>query len=174
MEVEVRIDIKRTGDLSEEEKRVVEVWSQEIFGEAELAHEWAEPDWTFLVYSGGEPASHLTITDRVGLVGGVSTRMAGVGGVMTPEHWRGKGLAGKAMRRAAEFMRLELQSDFGVLLCEESLVKWYSTMGWIRVPGPALFDQPTGKEEWDQEVMVLPRARDEWPLGTIDLRGRPW
>jgi len=174
MEPETLIGIKPTRNLSTEERLSIANWKRQIFGEADLAHEWADPDWTLFVHCDGNVVSHLEIVERAAKVADRPINLAGIGNVMTPEGWRKKGLASAAMRQAASFMCEELEADFGLLLCADYLVPWYGKLGWRRVSAPLFFDQSTGKERWDMETMVLPCKEKEWPEGSIDLCGLPW
>ncbi|MBN2311846.1 MAG: GNAT family N-acetyltransferase [Candidatus Hydrogenedentes bacterium] len=174
MASENHVEVRKAGSLSEEERALINDWTQRLFGAAELEHEWADPDWRILVWCTGALASHLAICERVALAGGAEVKLAGIGSVMTPPEWQGRGLASAAMCRAAEFMRDELLADFGFLLCSETLVPMYARLGWQVVPGPMVFAQSTGMETWHEAVMVLPCTARDWPEGLIDLCGPPW
>ena len=71
-------------------------------------------------------------------------------------------------------IRDELQVAFGLLICDECMIPFYSRLGWQVVEGPLMFDQPGGKVVFDDVTMVLPCAGENWPEGTIDLCGLPW
>lgn len=174
MAIDVEIEVCRTRDLAETDKAIVAEWSEDLFGASELEHEWSDPDWCVLVRHQEQAVTHLAIIERTATAGGQQVKLGGIGGVMTPVAWQGRGFAGKAMRRSAEFMRDELGVDFGLLLCSESLVRYYARLGWQHVAGPLVFDQSFGKETWDEEAMVLPCTEQTWPEGVIDLCGPPW
>lgn len=170
----LRIDIVRDRDLDAGRKTLLEQWTQTIFGAEELKHEWATPDWHLLADCDGQLVCHLAVTERHATASGQPVHLAGIGGVMTPPSFRGKGLAGTLMRHAAEFMRDTLRVEFGLLLCSHDLLPLYTRLGWHHVPGPLVFAQTTGNETWEEEVMILPCGDRPWPPGAIDLAGPPW
>lgn len=167
-------EIIRTEDLTPGDRETIQAWTRTLFGAAEDKYEWAPPDWTLLMRSGGDLVCHLAIVEQTIRVGDRAVRVAGIGGVMTPAEWQGRGLARAAMERAAEFMRGRSRISFGLLLCSESLLRYYSRMGWRRVADPVVFDQPGGKLTWEEEAMWLPCGEDDWPDGVVDLCGPPW
>jgi hypothetical protein len=78
------------------------------------------------------------------------------------------------MREAQRFMREEMGVDFGLLMCDEAMIPFYEGLGWRVVDGPLVYDQPGGKELFDDVVMVYPIAEDAFPEGEIDVQGYPW
>ncbi len=173
-EMEITAEVRADDDVTEAERAQLKEWVEAIFGEEEAKYEWAPQHWHVLVHCGGELACHAGITEHKALAGGVTVKVGGIGGVVTPPQWRGRGLGGRAMRTAAEFVHHELRADFGLLLCSQGLVAYYEKLGWQLVQGPVEFDQPSGKVVWEEETMVLPCRRKEWPPGIIDLCGPPW
>ena len=170
MPLETRVEVRAEGDLTEEEcERLNWPWDA-----PERDFEWSAPDWRVLVWVEGRVVSQAAILERVGRVAGQPVKLGGVGGVIALPEWRGRGLTGAAMRRAAEFMCRELGVEFGLLVCEEDVVAFYERLGWQVVEGPLTFDQSGGKATWPAAVMVLPCGEKEWPGGTIDLCGLPW
>lgn len=179
MEVEeensdIKVDIRRDEELSERERSLVAEWTKVIFGDQEAKYEWAPQHWHVHVYCGDALVSHAAITERTALAGGMPVRLGGIGGVMTPPEWRGRGLAGKAMEVSVDFMRNKLRVDFGFLFCSQGLVAYYQKTGWQLVQGPVEFEQSSGRLIWREEAMVLPCRRRQWPAGIVDLCGPPW
>jgi len=168
--MEMRIEVRAAGDLTEEERRQLS-WPWDA---PERDFEWSEPDWCVLVWADGQVVSQLAIAERTCLVAGQPVKLGGVGGVIALPDWRGRGFTSRAMRRAAAFMCQELGVEFGLLVCEEDVVAFYERLGWQVVEGPLTFDQPGGKATWPAVAMVLPCGEKAWPTGTIDLCGRPW
>jgi len=168
------IDIRRSADLSDAETALFAQWVHDIFGEEEDKYEWAQPDWRVVVRSERQYVCHAAITERTATAGGEPVRLGGIGGVMTPPEWRGRGLAAVALRETAAFLRGKMRADFGLLLCSAGLAPFYRKLGWDCIEAPLTFDQPSGKVGWDEEVMVLPCAERSWPEGPIDLCGLPW
>ena len=165
---------KRHQDLSPDETRRIAGWTEDLFGEEEAKYEWADQHWHVLAFHDGVFVSHAALTERVARAGGVRVKVAGIGGVMTPEAWQGRGLGRAVMDRAAALMREVLDVDFGLLLCSEDLVAFYASLGWERMEGSLTFAQSSGPVCWEEEVMVLDLGRQAWPGGSIDLCGPPW
>ena len=105
---------------------------------------------------------------------GSPLRVGGVGGVATSPRWQRRGLAQQLMEKAAAFMRADMGVEFGLLVCGDHMVPYYSRLGWQVVPGPLLVEQPQGKIIFPTTTMVLPLTGKPWPAGTIDLCGLPW
>jgi len=170
MPLEMRIEVRAEGDLTEEEHRGLS-WAWDA---PEREFEWSEPDWRVLVWADGQVVSQVAILERVGRVAGQPVKLGGVGGVIALPDWRGRGFTSAALRRTAAFMCQELRVEFGLLVCEEDVVAFYERLGWRVAEGPLTFDQSGGKATWPAAAMVLPCGGREWPEGVIDLCGRPW
>jgi len=170
MSLEMRIEVRAEGDLTEEEDRALS-WPWDA---PERDFEWSVPDWRVLVWAEGRVVSQVAILERVGRVAGQPVRLGGIGNVIALPAWRGRGFTSRAMRRAAAFMCQELGVEFGLLVCEEDVVSFYERLGWQVVEGPLTFDQPGGKATWPAVAMVLPCGEKGWPEGMIDLCGKPW
>ena len=168
------VDVRRTADLDAAEIATFVQWTRDIFGEEEDKYEWAKSDWRVVVRIGDRYVCHAAITERVVTVGGETVKLAGIGNLMTPPAWRGRGLAAAAMREAAAFMGDTLRVEFGLLLCSADLVSFHCKLDWRHVNAPVTFDQPSGRVRWDEAVMVLPCTDRTWPAGHIDLCGLPW
>ncbi len=177
-ERDVLVTVRAAASLSEEERQRVDDADRRAFaGEDEGGdgYVWTpQCDWVVQVEVEGELASQVLIVGRVGTVGGLPVRLAGIGGVGTVPEWRGRGLAARALERAAAFMRDDMGADLGLLLCSEDMVPYYSRLGWQVAPGPVYFDQPSGKVAYGGVAMVLPCREQQVPAGTIDLCGLPW
>jgi len=168
------VDVRRTADLDEAEIAAFAQWTRDIFGEQEDKYEWAKPDWRVVVRIGDRYVCQAAITECAATAGGEPVKLGGIGGLMTPRPWRGRGLAAAAMREAAAFLRDTLRVEFGLLLCSADLVPFHCKLDWRHVSAPLTFDQPSGKVRWDEKVMVLPCTDRAWPAGPIDLCGLPW
>ena len=51
---------------------------------------------------------------------------------------------------------------------------FYEQLGWSIVPGPATFDQPSGRMTWDGVLMARPIRPRAWPGSPVDLGGLLW
>jgi GNAT superfamily N-acetyltransferase len=170
----MEIEVKRTDELTEPARAHIDAWLIQQFGDESGDYEWSDVDWHVMLRVDGQLVSHVEIVERTGTVDGRPVRLGGIGGVVTLPEWRGRGLATAGLERAAALMRDELQVAFGLLICDERTIPFYSRLGWQVVEGPLMFDQPSGKVVFDGVTMVLPCVQQEWPEGTIDLCGFPW
>jgi GNAT superfamily N-acetyltransferase len=170
-----RIEVRPAKELSDGEMAEYRrVRAQINYGEV-LGYQFASlREWRVLVWIGGQLVSHAGISRRVVTVDRRALLVGAVGGVWTAPEVRGQGLAGLAMRAAAEFVRGTLQCEAGLLICREPVAPFYERVGWQRVPGPLVFDQPSGKVTWHRPILVSLGRLSVWPAGTIDLCGLPW
>ena len=69
----------------------------------------------------------------------------------------------------------ELQVAFGLLVCRDELVAYYSSLGWRLFEGSVLVRQFGETEVFDyNRVMVGDLTKVAPTGGTIDLEGPPW
>jgi len=107
-------------------------------------------------------------------VGGRDIKVGGIGGVVSVPEARRRGHVHAAMRQAAEFMRDQLQVEFGMLFCLPRLVPFYARQNWLLLEDVVEFDQPAGPAVSPFHSMVLPFADRKWPAGKVELGGLPW
>jgi GNAT superfamily N-acetyltransferase len=174
----MKITVRPANDLTEEERRCIDDLDSQAFAgddDDDDGYQWStDHDWHILVEMDEQLASCLSIVERTCTVGGQPVRLGGIAGLATLPEWRGRGLAGAALQRAAAFMRDKLDAEFGLLLCRRDLVPYYRRFGWQLAEGPLTFAQPGGKVTYQEAAMVLPITGREWPPGMIDLCGLPW
>ena len=170
----MRLEIRAAGSLSAAEQSYISEWAHKIFDGQDQGLKWAKADWLALIWEGNELASQVEIVERSAKVGEQPVRLGGVGGVATGPAWRRRGLATLAMQQAMEFMRTELDVEFGLLICDTEKVPFYARLGWQLAGELLVIDQPAGKIDFPTPVMVWPCQGKEWPVGTIDLCGLPW
>ncbi|HTX93199.1 MAG TPA: GNAT family N-acetyltransferase [Anaerolineales bacterium] len=171
----MKIELKAESQLTESERQGLERLSAEAFPPDGEDTQWARSDWHVLVWEGEEIVSHVEIVERTAAVGGRPVRLGGIGGVSTLKAWRRRGLAEAALKVAVETLHRPLKVDFGLLVCGEVMIPYYSKFGWKLLGRPMwIEDQPGGRVLYKAPLMILPVGRDEWPDGEIDLCGRPW
>jgi hypothetical protein len=106
--------------------------------------------------------------------------VAGTGGVLVDQRFRGTGLGGRAMHHAQNAMREEAEADFGFLGCRKEVVPFYESAGWVQVHATerclSRADQTSVIVSQGATTLICSSTRDasEWPNGDIDLRGTPW
>jgi GNAT superfamily N-acetyltransferase len=170
----VDVEIMLVQDLPVEERDFINDWIGRVFGGIDDEYEWARGQWAVLIRRQGSIVSYVEIAQRRIEVEGHPLDVGGIANVMTLEDWRRRGFASAAMRDAITFIRDELQTGFGLLVCEAELIPYYEGLGWHVVSGPLVADQPQGKVVLPHITMVLACNDEEWPVGTIDLCGLPW
>lgn len=140
---------------------------------------YAAHDMHILARNGDEIVGHAGWGRRRISVGGAAVVIAGVGGVLVTEAWRGRGLGARLMEAAAQSMRETADIEFGYLGCREGVVPFYTACGWRRITATERFigrDGAPSEEGAEAPLLILPIGRlfEDWPDGEIDLRGRAW
>src|SRR5688572_15422830 len=166
--------IRLVNDLTEEERRRLFGWGENIFGIEDHKYTWRPKDLHFILDVDGVPASHVGLIDHHVNVAGQPIRVGGIGAVVTAGEMHGRGYAQKMLRHTENFMCQELGVDFGLLFCLDRLMPFYARQGWQLLADPVEFDQPSGKMVSPMNVMVLPCKAQTWPPGAVDLRSLPW
>ena len=176
-----RVEVRADACLSDRERAAIARRRAEIdYGMPAWGYAYAPKEWRAVAWVGGdagdtgEVAGHAGIVRRTVRAGRVQVAVGGISGVWTPAEYRGHGFGAAVVRAAGTFIRDELGADFGLLLCREAVAPFYERLGWGRVPGPVVFDQPAGRVTWGMLCMVLPCRRSDWPPGEVDLCGLPW
>lgn len=167
---------------NEEERAALRALSDAVYPERESANwpgrflEWAPAEWGVAVRNDrGELVSYAGLLVRRGRHEGHPVEMGGVGGVKTHPLHRGAGHASAAMREAQRFFIEQSTVDFGLLVCDDSLIPYYGRLGWEPFHGEMFTEQPEGKVKFTfNRVMVLPVSGAAPGKGVIDLNGPPW
>jgi GNAT superfamily N-acetyltransferase len=135
---------------------------------------YAEPQWYVLGFLDAELVSRVAVLARTITVAGAPLPIGGISFIVTEPAYRGRGFAGRLTREAVAFVRDELACDFALLTCKPRLEGLYAGLGWRSVPGPTLFEQPTGRRACGGLTMIIECGARAWPPGEIDLQGLPW
>ena len=167
-------EIKLKDKLTDEETRLLFHWGENIFGVLPHSLTWRPKDTHLVWYEDAKPLSHVGLLKHSVNVGGQPVVVGGVGGVVTVPEAQRRGLAHRLMEHAAEFLKGEWKVDAGLLFCLSSKESYYARLGWQRIHGPVMIDQPVGKVESPLLVMVLPLGNVTWPTGEVDLMSLPW
>jgi len=137
--------------------------------------EWSKPQWSVRVRDhGGQLVSYIGVYVCEATLDGNPVRIGGIGGVKTHPDARGRGFAGRGLRKAMEFLT-EQQVAFGQLVCEPHLISYYTRFGWQEFSGQLLV-----RQRGDTVAFTFGRVmtRSFWsaaPIsGVIDLCGQPW
>jgi aminoglycoside 2'-N-acetyltransferase I len=168
------VEIRVSEALSEEERRTLFEWGENIFGAEDVQYLWRPKDVHLVLEEDGRLSGHVGLLKHAVSVGGRRVTVAGVGGVVTVPEAQGRGHAQRGMRHAAEFFCGEWGVEFGLLFCRDALVAFYRRLGWQLVGGPVVIEQPDGPVTSFLNVMVLPCGGRAWPEGEIRLESFPW
>ncbi|MEP6706974.1 MAG: GNAT family N-acetyltransferase [Pyrinomonadaceae bacterium] len=168
------VQIRFEKSLTDEEWQTLFEWDKNIFGVEDMLYRWRPKDWHFIVEAKGRVVSHVGVLQTTVRAGEHAVLVAGIGGVVSVPEAQGRGHAQSAMRRAVEFMRDELQVEFGMLFCLPRLAPFYARQGWQLLEETVEFEQPSGPIPSPFCVMVLPFGGREWPAGKTLLGGLPW
>ena len=136
--------------------------------------EWASPTALFLGKLDGRVVSIVGILKRVIKVGKESVRVAGVGGVATHPDFRCRGYARQLVDAAGAWIKQQSGCSFGLLFCSIEKLVYYGKSGWISVTNPLYIEQKGERLPLNSPKMVLPVGDAIWPMGEVDIQGKPW
>src|SRR5262249_19247069 len=137
--------------------------------------EWAPHQWSVIGWHAeGAALCYVGAVLREARWDDRAVRVGGLGGVKTHPASRGRGFATTAIQQALDFFRAQGDVDFGLLVCEPGLVRFYERLGWRRFPGELLVTQRQGTVPFTFNlVMTIPVRLQESLTGVIDLLGLP-
>lgn len=167
-------EIRLVKALTDEERKRLFGWGENIFGVEDANYRWRPKDLHFILDVDNVPASHVGLIDHTVKVDGQPVRVGGIGAVVTAGELHGRGYAQKTLRYAERFLCEELKVEFGLLFCLDRLKPFYERQGWKLVQDIIEFDQPSGKVHSPFNVMVLPCGDRVWPAGAVDIGSFPW
>jgi len=166
------IEVRAARELPIKLRRELELWFDEQFSRTGIR--WAKPGWYILARHGTRIVGRVGIFRRTIAVGKRKIRVGGLGGVITRERWRRRGVTAHMLVTAHRVMRDILRCEHGLLLCARDVAPVYEGAGWKLVDGPTSYMQGSSKMTYRNLTMVLRLARHRWPAGPIDFRGLPW
>ena len=168
------VEIKSAKSLTQAEQQEVDALMKRAFTGEEDDLVWSEVDWYIWLREDGVMVSILEIITRTVTVDEQPLLVGGIGGVGTDPAWRGRGLASQCMCSAIDFIHSTIEADYGLLICDQHLVSFYSVLGWEVINDPVYFDQPSGKWKNNALTLVYALTRRPWPKGKVDMNGLPW
>lgn len=166
--------IRHSDALSEHEIRETEEVARQAFSGPGDDIEWSSSEWYVLGRVIGRVVSIVGILKRHIRIGELTLEVGGVGGFATHPEYQRRGYGSAVMQRAAEFMRNDLQVEFGLLVCDQDMIAFYNRHGWQIAEEEMVFTSKGVKHIFRDIIMVLPLAERPWPKGRIDLCGNPW
>ena len=169
-----RITISPSDEIGEDEGREIDEVDQLAFSGPEDEIDWSNPQWYVIGKLAERIISIVGVLKRRIRVGKITLEVGGIGGVATHPDYQQHGFGSAVMQSAAEFMRDDLQVEFGLLVCGQETVSFYGKLGWQIAGAEMVFDLHGSKQVFQGITMVLPIGPRPWPEGTIDLCGAPW
>ncbi|OAR27602.1 GNAT family N-acetyltransferase [Streptomyces sp. ERV7] len=143
------------------------------FGVADAGLTWLPKEDHFGVRHEGRLVAHAGLLPLRMAVGGVETRMMGVGGVAVAPDLRGHGLARQVVGAAVDHARTR-GPGHAFLFCRPPLVALYRRLGWRTLDRDVEVEQPTGPVTMPLRTMWIPLHDDEpWPEGSVRLLSYP-
>ena len=139
--------------------------------------DWAEAEWdVFVVDDVLGLVSYTGVVLRDADHDGTPVRVGGIGGLKTHPEARGRGHAASGLDRTMGFFRIQdPEIEFGLLVCDDSLLDYYQQFGWRVFTGDLMTMQQGKSLRFDfNRVMVVDIAGVAPLKGTIDLKGPPW
>jgi predicted GNAT family N-acyltransferase len=170
----VGVEIRLEKSLTDEERRTLFQWGENIFGVEDALLRWRPKELHLIVEDEGRAVAHIGVVQTTVRVGGREVSVGGVGGVVSVPEARGRGHVHAGMLRADAFMCEELKVEAGMLFCLERLVAFYARQGWQLIEETVEIEQPTGTIVSPMRVMVKPCGGSIWPAGKIEVGGLPW
>ena len=143
------IETSKYSDLNIATKSKLANYIHGEFGHISIVNEteWAKPDWTIILYLNNEIATFYNIVERQILVDNKEVKVAGINNVITPKKFRGNGYASRILKETESLIFDDLKSEFGMLLCADSLISFYERLNWKNIVDcPVYFEQPAGKK----------------------------
>lgn len=135
---------------------------------------WASHDWMALGYLNEQLVTQLCLLKRKINVGNSSFYVVGVGGVATHPQMQKQGYSSALLLRTNKFIQEVMEAPFGLLICDNKLIEFYSKNGWHKVAESLWYIQDGQPQELVCAVLIIPLQDQDWPSGEIDLCGLPW
>jgi len=170
----LQIIVRHSENITERENREIEDVDYLAFTGPPDNVDWSSPEWFVIGKLAGRVVSIVGVLKRRIRVGESSLEVGGVGGVATHPDYQRRGYGSALLQRTAIFMRADLNVGFGLLVCDQDMVPFYSKLGWQTTQDEMVFDFRGSKRTFDGITMLLPVGERPWPRGTIDLCGTPW
>jgi predicted GNAT family N-acyltransferase len=175
------ITLKAAEDRTEDESQALLELSQSVYPPETKEDwpgrhlEWAGSQWDIRITDERDRlVSYTGVTLRDASYDGQAVQIGGIGGVKTHPAERDNGYAAMGLERAVEFFEAQPDLAFALLVCEQSLIEYYSRFGWKGFEGRLMTAQHGETVEFMFKVMVLDIHSPAPTNGMIDLLGPPW
>ena len=77
------LEIRFADRLTDEERKILFEWGENIFGEDDAKYRWRPKDYHFVTEEDGRVISHVGVLKTTVRAGGIDLTVGGVGGVVT-------------------------------------------------------------------------------------------
>lgn len=149
-------------------------WGQDLWSIDRYRLAWRPWGSSFVGYLDEAPVTHTGVLTHTVRVDEQDVPVGGVAGVLTLPSARRQGFGARTLQAATDHLRDSEGVRHVLLFCRDPLIAFYGPLGWRRVPGPAIIQQPEGERPSPLNCLVLPLYGDPWPEGTVRLNSRPW
>ena len=156
--------------LTDEQRRHLFLFEDDVFGLGAFGLQWEPKTHFFLVYVQDHLVANAGAVPRTVDVGGRPVRVAGLGSVVCRPEARGARHPTAAIEAAMRYGRDVLNAEFGMLFCLPRLAR----RGWEPVTQPVWIEQATGTVPSPLVVMVRRLGDAAWPTGPVTVGGKPW
>ncbi|MGW6060357.1 GNAT family N-acetyltransferase [Streptomyces sp. NPDC055189] len=161
------------GPGSPDDKAALRDGLPDPFGVKETGLVWADKQHTLTAVCAGRPVASAGWLLRDMAFDGLPRRAAGLGGVLVPPAYRGRGIARTVISVAIEHARAA-GAETMILLCRPELIPLYTRLGWGEVSVPVTLQQPDGARISPLTTMIYDLANLPQPTTSVDLRGLPF
>jgi hypothetical protein len=135
---------------------------------------WSLPDWHVAFINNARVLSFVSLVERMALFDGCTVKVAGISNMITVEPFRHKGFGSLVMLESQKLIARHIGAEFGLLLCSDDVIPFYSRLDWIPTSARLEYDQPSGKREWQKDVLIYSPDGRRPACEVIDLNGLPW
>ncbi|UKY55008.1 GNAT family N-acetyltransferase [Streptomyces inhibens] len=143
------------------------------FGVAEAGLSWLPKEEHFGIRRDGRLVAHAGLLMVPLSIGGVETKVVGLGGVAVTPELRGHGLARMVVTAALTHART-MGPQHGLLFCRPPLVPLYQRLGWRTLQQDVHVEQPEGPVVMPLRTMWTPlHDGASWPEGPVRLLSLP-
>ncbi|SEE14895.1 GNAT family N-acetyltransferase [Streptomyces sp. TLI_105] len=165
--------VVRLADYTKAEQIEILGDSPDPFGVADAGLTWLPKEDHFGIRRNGRLVAHAGLLRLPLSIGGVDTRVVGLGGVAVAPDLRGHGLARAVVSAAVDHART-LGPPYGLLFCRPPLVPLYERLGWRALERDVHVEQPEGVVIMPLRTMWTPLHDGvTWPPGEVRLLSLP-
>jgi len=170
------VRIFRRTDAPASVRDAIDCFTRAEFGYIPIIREtvWSPPDWHVAFMDGDRVLSFVSLVERIALFDRLAVKLAGISNMITIEPYRHQGFGSQVMLQAQQLIAHDIGAEFGLLLCSDDVIPFYSRLGWFPTGARLRYDQPPAKREWLKDILTYSPHGKRPACDTIDLNGLPW